>query len=101
LLLCVVGAGPPGAYNIAGDGVMTSVDIARELGLAAIPLPGGPVRAAARAITFLPLPPQVEWVEAATQPSIMDATKAKRELGWMPRYTSTQALRDTIQRLTG
>jgi nucleoside-diphosphate-sugar epimerase len=101
LLLCVVGVGPPGAYNIAGDGVMTGVDIARELGLAAIPIPGVLVRAAARAITRLPLPPQAAWVEAATQPSIMDTTKAKRELGWQPRYTSTQALRDTIQRRTG
>jgi nucleoside-diphosphate-sugar epimerase len=101
LLLCVVGAGPPGAYNIAGDGVMTVVDIARELGLAAIPIPGGLVRAAARTITFLPLPAQAEWLEAAAQPSIMDVTKAKRELGWQPRYTSTQALRDTIERLTG
>ena len=32
LLLCVVGAGAPGAYNIAGDGVVTGADIARELG---------------------------------------------------------------------
>jgi nucleoside-diphosphate-sugar epimerase len=100
LVLCVVGAGPPGAYNIAGDGVITGVDIARELGLAAIPIPGGLVRAAARTITLLPLPPQGEWLEAATQPAIMDTTKARRELGWQPRYTSTQALRDTIQHLT-
>jgi nucleoside-diphosphate-sugar epimerase len=101
LLQCVVGAGPPGAYNIAGDGVMTGADIARQLGLAAIPIPGGLVRAAARAVTTLPLPPQAEWLEAATQPSIMDTTKAKRELGWQPRYTSIQALRDTIQHLIG
>jgi nucleoside-diphosphate-sugar epimerase len=100
-LLSVVGAGPPGAYNIAGDGVITVVDIARELGLAAIPIPGGVVRAAARAITSLPVPPQAEWLEAATQPSIMDTAKAKRELGWRPRYTSTEALRATIQHLTG
>src|SRR5438270_5639330 len=33
LLQCVVGAGPPGAYNIAGDGVLSMVDVARELGL--------------------------------------------------------------------
>jgi nucleoside-diphosphate-sugar epimerase len=101
LLLCVVGAGPPGAYNIAGDGVVTGAVIARELGLAAIPIPGGLVRTAARAITSLPLPPQAEWLEAATQPSIMDTTKAKRELKWQPRYTSTEALRDTIQHLAG
>jgi nucleoside-diphosphate-sugar epimerase len=101
LLLCVVGAGPPGAYNIAGDGVTSGVDIARELGLAAIPIPGRLVRAAARAITSLPLPLQAQWLEAATQPTIVDTTKAKRELGWQPRYGSTEALRDTIRRLTG
>jgi nucleoside-diphosphate-sugar epimerase len=101
LLQCIVGAGPPGAYNIAGDGVMTVPEIARQLGLAAIPIPGGLVRAAARAIARLPLPPQAEWLEAATQPSIMDTTKAKRELGWQPRYTATQALQDTIQHLIG
>jgi nucleoside-diphosphate-sugar epimerase len=101
LLLCVVGAGPPGAYNIAGDGVMTGAEVARQFGLAAIPIPGAFVQAAARAMTLLPLPAQAEWVEAATQPSIMDTTKARRELGWHPRYTSIQALRDTIEHLTG
>jgi nucleoside-diphosphate-sugar epimerase len=100
LLQCVVGAGPPGAYNIAGDGVMTGPEIARQLGLAAIPVPGGLVRAAGRVITGLPLPPQAGWLEALTQPSVMDTTKAKRELGWQPRYTSSQALRATIQHFT-
>ena len=28
LLLCIVGAGPPGAYNIAGDGVLSATDVA-------------------------------------------------------------------------
>jgi hypothetical protein len=29
LLACIVGAGPPGAYNLAGEGVLTGADIAR------------------------------------------------------------------------
>jgi nucleoside-diphosphate-sugar epimerase len=99
-LQCIVAAGPPGAYNITGEGVLTGTDVARELGLAALPVPAGLSSAAARALTRLPqvpfLPPAVEWVEAATRPSIMDASKAKRELGWQPRYTSLEALRDTI-----
>ncbi len=33
-------------------------------------------------------PPAAEWVEAISHPSIMDASKAKRELGWKPRYTN-------------
>jgi nucleoside-diphosphate-sugar epimerase len=99
-LQCIVAAGPLGAYNITGDGVLTGTEVARELGLAAMPIPAGLTSAAARAATRLPrppfLPPAVEWVEAATRPSIIDAGKAKRELGWRPRYTSLEALRDTI-----
>ena len=37
LLLSVVGAGPPGAYNLAGDGVLSVHDVARELELTPLP----------------------------------------------------------------
>src|SRR6516165_7232443 len=33
LLRCVLAEGPPGAYNIAGDGVVSAADVVRELGL--------------------------------------------------------------------
>jgi nucleoside-diphosphate-sugar epimerase len=99
LLLCVLGAGPPGAYNIAGDGVLTAVDVAREFGAVPVPVPAGPTRWAARAAARLPfLPPAAEWVEAFTRPSIMDTSRAKRELGWQPRFTGLEALRDTLRR---
>jgi nucleoside-diphosphate-sugar epimerase len=97
LLLSVLGAGPPGAYNIAGDGVLTSADVARELGLLPMPLPNGLAQAGARAIAGLPFaPPVAEWAEAASRPLIMDTAKAKRELGWQPRYSAREALRDTL-----
>jgi nucleoside-diphosphate-sugar epimerase len=38
LLQCAA-AGPPGAYNIAADGIVTVTDIARELGMLPLPLP--------------------------------------------------------------
>jgi nucleoside-diphosphate-sugar epimerase len=31
-----------------------------------------------------------------SHPAIMDASKAKQELGWRPRYSSLDALRDTL-----
>jgi nucleoside-diphosphate-sugar epimerase len=97
LLLCVLGAGPPGAYNIAGDGVLTAADVAREFGAVPVPLPSAPAQMAARAVTRLPfLPPVGEWIEAATRPSIMDTTRAKEQLGWTPRYTGLEALRATV-----
>ena len=38
-LLCVVAAGPPGAYNVAADGILTTADVAREFGLIPLPRP--------------------------------------------------------------
>jgi nucleoside-diphosphate-sugar epimerase len=99
LQLCIVGAGPPGAYNIAGDGVLTAGDVAREFGALPVRLRPGPAQAAARAFSRLPfLPPSAEWIEAASRPAIMDTTKAREELGWQPRYTGLEALRDTLRR---
>ena len=99
LRLCVLGAGPPGAYNIAGDGVLTAADVAREFGALPLPLPAGPAQRAARAVARLPLlPPSVGWVEALSHPAILDTTKARTLLGWRPRYTGLQALRDTLDR---
>jgi nucleoside-diphosphate-sugar epimerase len=98
LLQCVVAAGPPGAYNIAADGIITAADVARELGMLPLPLPAGPAQVAARAISALPsLPPVAQWVEAASHPAIMDTTRAKQELGWAPRFTALEALRDTLR----
>lgn len=97
LRLCVVAAGPPGAYNIAADDVVTGVDVARALGLRAIAVPGGPVAAAARAAAKIPfLPSAAQWVEALSHPAIMDTTKAKTELGWTPRHSAIKSLHATL-----
>lgn len=100
LLACVVAEGPPGAYNIAADGVLTVADVVRELGLTPVPIPAGLASRAARVAAQFPplpfLPPAAEWVEAATHPAIMDTSKAKRELGFQPKHTALEALRDTL-----
>jgi len=98
LLQCVVAAGPPGAYNIAADGVVTPRIVARELGMLPLPVPSGLVQAAARAVAALPfLPPVAQWVETASHPPVMDTTRAKKELGWDPRFTALDTLRDTLR----
>jgi nucleoside-diphosphate-sugar epimerase len=99
LLQCVVGAGPPGAYNIAGDGVLSAVDVARELGIIPLPVPARAGQSVAGALARLPfLPSRAGWVEAASHPAVMDTSRAKERLGWAPRYTGLEALRDTIGR---
>jgi nucleoside-diphosphate-sugar epimerase len=101
LLKCATAEGPAGAYNIAAEGVLTASDVLRELGLTPLPVPAALARGAAQAAALIPplpfVPPAAEWVEAATHPAIMDTTKAKRELGWQPKYTALEALRDTLR----
>ncbi len=98
LLQCVVAAGPPGAYNIAADDVLTALDIAREVGLLPVRLPAGPTYAVSRLLARLPLlPSAAEWIEAASHPAVMDTTRARTELGWTPRYSAREALRATLR----
>jgi nucleoside-diphosphate-sugar epimerase len=98
LLQCILGEGPPGAYNIAGDGILTFGDVVHEFGGVPVRLPAAPAQLAARLTARWPLlPPAVEWVEAVSRPSLMDTTRAKEQLGWRPRYTGLESLRDTLR----
>lgn len=86
-----------GAYNIAADDTVRIADIARAFGSRPLPVPRSMVRAAA-AVAKLPfVPAKLTWVQALRAPVIMDTSKAKRELGWRPAYTSAQ----TLQALAG
>jgi nucleoside-diphosphate-sugar epimerase len=87
----------PGTYNLAGDGTVSGSELARELGLTPLPVPGVVTRALARGVNALPgRPPALEALELATHPVVTDASKARRELGWNPRYTSLEALRAAV-----
>jgi nucleoside-diphosphate-sugar epimerase len=100
LLRCVVAEGPPGAYNIAADEVLSAVDVARDLGVLPLPVPAPAVHGTARALASLPrpplVPPVVGWVEALSHPAIMDTSRAKAALGWAPRWSALDAVRDTL-----
>lgn len=102
ILRCAIGAGPPGAYNIAADDALTAVDVARELGVAPLPLPAAPAAAGARLLASLPrpavIPPAAGWVTALARPAILDCTKAGEQLGWRPQRSSLDALRESLGR---
>jgi UDP-glucose 4-epimerase len=92
--LAVQGRGEPGVYNLAGDGKLTMGHLANELGWYALPVPELGIDAAAEIASRLPfLPPEAAWIDAFRRPVIMDTTKAKRKLGWRPKYTSLQTLK--------
>ena len=100
LLQCVVGAGPPGAYNIASPETVTAHDLIRELGFAPVGFPLGLTQRLARRVAATPLPsflpPVIGWAEALSHPVIIDTAKAQRELGWAPTHSAPDAFRSML-----
>ncbi len=97
LTAAVLGHGPPGVYNLAGPGQLTISDLAHALGWHAVPAPHLAVGVAAEAVSLMPfLPDEAAWIEAVRRPVLMDTTRARRKLHWMPHYDAHQTLRQTI-----
>ena len=42
------------------------------------------------------LPDEAAWIEAVRRPVLMDTTRARRKLHWMPHYDARETLRQTI-----
>jgi nucleoside-diphosphate-sugar epimerase len=91
--LAATTSAPPGAYNIAGDGVVSVSDVATALGARPVRVPAVTAAIASAVIARLPfLPSAAEWLHAARTSVVMDVSKAKTVLGWEPRYTSAETL---------
>ncbi len=84
---------PPGAYNIAGDGLLSMSDVGDALGARPVKVPHLAAVATSEAIARLPFLPSIfEWLHAGRASVVMDTSKAKNQLGWRPRYTSAETL---------
>jgi UDP-glucose 4-epimerase len=93
----ICGDGPPGAYNLAGEGKVSMSDVARALGWRSVPVPGPAVSvgtAAARRLTFAST--RLEWAIALDTPVLMDTAKARRDLGWQPQHDAQETLEETV-----
>jgi nucleoside-diphosphate-sugar epimerase len=96
LAAAVEGKGEPGAYNLAGDGEIAISDIARALGWRSIRVPRpalGVGTTVAGRLSFIS--PQLEWATALATPVLMDTTKAREQLGWVPRFDASETLMQT------
>jgi UDP-glucose 4-epimerase len=86
-----------GAFNIAAEPVVDPDALAHLLHARKVPVAPGVVRGAA-ALTWKlrlqPTPPG--WVDLALQTPLLDTEKARRELGWKPRFSALDALSDVI-----
>ncbi|HEX7059344.1 MAG TPA: NAD-dependent epimerase/dehydratase family protein [Solirubrobacterales bacterium] len=99
LCAAVVGGCEPGVYNLAAPGELTISDLAHELGWHAVsvPAPGLAVGATAELMAYMPfLPDEAAWIEAVRRPVLMDTSKARSRLHWMPHHDARQTLRETV-----
>jgi UDP-glucose 4-epimerase len=86
-------AAPPGAYNIAGDGLVSLSEVGVALGAVPIKVPHIAAVATSEIISRLPfLPSVLEWLHAGRTTVVMDTVKAKSQLGWRPNYTAAETL---------
>jgi len=99
LVAATTGKGEPGAYNLAGDGTISLTDLARATGRFAFPIPRLLLEPAALGANLPLVPTLAQWVNAGRTPVIMDTTKAREQLGWLPRYDSRATLDELVRAL--
>src|SRR5687768_387985 len=87
-----------GAFNVAAEPVLDPRELAGLLGARRVRLPGRALRAGAAVSWRLRLQPsEPGWVDMALNVPIMDCSRAREELGWRPRRTSVEALRELLE----
>jgi UDP-glucose 4-epimerase len=98
LRAAVLGRGKPGVFNLAAEDTITFSDLAKALGWYSVPIPELAVDATAEIVARLPFAPATaRWVEAGRTPVLLDTAKARRELRWRPKHSSSDTLIETVR----
>ena len=91
IIVRAVSGGPPGIYNVAGDGALTIHEIAARLGKPTLQLPAWLLQAALTVLKPLGLtqygPEQLDFLRY--RPVLLN-TKLKTAFGYTPTYTSAE-----------
>jgi UDP-glucose 4-epimerase len=89
-----------GAFNLAADPVVDPQGLAQLLGARTVRVPAPALRAALAAAWGLHLVPASPYLfDAVLRLPIMDTTRARTELGWSPRHSSLDAMREFLEGL--
>ena len=89
-----------GAFNIAAEPDLDTEGVAALLDARTFPVPARVVRGVADLtwrLRLQPTPPG--WLDMALNVPLMSTDRARGELGWEPRHTSTEALEDLLEGL--
>ena len=92
----------PGAFNIAGEGVLGARDIAGIIRARSIPVPLFGARQLLDVLHRVGVSKVPgNWVDVARYPILVDTTRAREVLGWKPQFTSEAALRSAANAVFG
>jgi UDP-glucose 4-epimerase len=87
-----------GAFNITAEPVIDSAVLAELLGARAVPVSPGVLRAGAKLSYRLRLQPtEPGWLDMGLAVPLMDATRARTELGWEPLRDARDALMELLE----
>jgi UDP-glucose 4-epimerase len=86
-----------GAFNIAAEPVLDPQELGRLLNARPVRVPAKALRVLADVTWRLRLQPSPPgWVDMALGVPLMNVSRARTELGWEPRHTSGEALKELL-----
>jgi UDP-glucose 4-epimerase len=90
-----------GAFNVAGDGYLTDEEMMKMMGKLSVPIPFKLAYWGIWLLWNLHIAKQFApgWVLVMGDPIVMDSTKAKKVMGWKPRYDTRQAFAKFIEEM--
>jgi nucleoside-diphosphate-sugar epimerase len=95
--LAVVSERASGAYNLASDPVIDASVMGDLLGARPVSVPRTAARAALSALWHLHLvPAEAPLLDLVSSLPLLDTTRIRDELGWAPRVSSVEAMREVL-----